>query len=316
MSRGRGAAVALVVVLLGAGLLKGFADKPKTDHRASVFSGGPEGLRVLYRLFARRGFTVDVHRVHDAAPTGPALFIIPPPARTRWRQREVDDVLAAVEAGELDVVVLCGNEQDGHAGLHYWLNTLKVECLVPDAELLPHAPGTLPAYKGTLEAATNGRLKIEAVNAVPAWVDEAGNVLVTRQRVGAGTVTVVGSASVFANDGIRGADNARVALLLAGERDRVIFDEAHHAPRQAAVIRTVLSRPGAQAGALALALLLPLSLLGFWPRRGDPPRKGDAHTAPAASRATAALAALYVEAAERSSSSPSSDSEGGPTGSG
>lgn len=301
--------VALVALLLGAILLKGLAKDGPSDPTASSRNGAPQGLLALALWLEGRG--VEVARRHgfeEELPTGPSLLVVPPPEGSAWTDAEVEAVLARVREGDVHVVVLCDEAAQRRQKLSAWLDALDVGCVPVEAQER-RASGTLPRFAHALFVRGGGRVQpaTEAAS-VPAWLDEEGHVVVTRERIGEGTVTVVGSATVVSNDGLAEAENAAffLGLLVAGAS--VVFDEAHHTFRSTSVLDEAFSGPGATVAAIALLLLVPAVLLGFAPRRGDPPPAPPADAFLAARSSAEALAALYLHAGvplpERSDEDP------------
>jgi hypothetical protein len=123
--------------------------------------------------------------------------------------------------------------------------------------------------------------------------------IVALRTIGKGTALVVGSATVIANDGIAQAENAAFLLDLAalGGGAPVVVDQRFHVPRaRTAFVSAAKKGAGPTTAAVALALLVPLSLLALAPRRGDLARTSLEDGAPAAEAQARALAALLDRA--------------------
>jgi hypothetical protein len=298
----RGSAPILVVtvglLLVAAVFLRGLEGGEAADPTVSIDNGAPAGTLALWRWLPQRGVDVEAWRDHRAPiGEGRALLVVPPPQVSRWRGEEADAVLARVEAGGLDVVLLCDEDRRRRRALEAWWTRLGVRCVAPDAATSRRARGTLPAFDAALFFRSATRVAPgDKHHAVPAWVDEDDHVVALRVAVGEGRVTVLSTSTLLSNDGIARADNARMFLGLIPEGGKVIFAEAHHNMRGADAIERAFSRTGPNVALAALVLLVPLVLLGFAPRRGDPPLGERRPPFLAARRSAEALAALYVRA--------------------
>lgn len=290
-------ALALAAVLLGALLLKGVAQEPPSDPTASTDNGAPAGWLALRLLLEERGVPLHLRRTGDEPwPEDAALLLVPPPELAAWRDSEVADVLARVRDGRLSLLVVCDEEPLRNRRAARLLGRLGFECVPGAGTPGVKARGTLPAYASTLfvEGSTRVRTSGDTV-AVPAWVDEAGGVVVLRRRFGEGSAAVLSSATVLANDGLALEENAAFLLSLVPPGG-VVVDESHHRVRGAEVLERAFGTTGPKVASLALLLLVPFVLLGFAPRRGDPPPV-EQGPEPFAARAQAyALAALYHRA--------------------
>lgn len=299
---------ALAALLVGALLLKGITKDGPRDPRASADNGAPQGLLALALLLEGRGVQVEKRRDFDEPfPEGRSLLVVPPPEGSAWREREVSAVLERVREGDVDVMVLCDEADVRTARLSAWLDALELRCAALEGEE-KRGRGTLPRYAAELFVRGGGRVELaEERSGVPAWIDDEGDAVVVRERVGAGAVTVVGSTTVVSNDGVAAEDNAGFFLSLVPEGARVVFDEAHHTVRSAAVLDEAFSGTGPKVALVALLLLVPAVLLGFAPRRGDPPAELPADTFLAARTAAEALAGLYLRAGVTLPESSSTD---------
>lgn len=289
---------AFFFVVVGALLLKGAAGEAASDPSASVDNGAPRGLLAARLLLERRAARVEVLRTHDALPsTSPALLVVPPPERARWREDEVAAALARVEAGALDVLVLCDEDDRRVRLLDAWTTALGVSCEAGDRGLPTTAVGVLPGSTETLRLRREGRVRAtEDVAAVPLFVDASGATRAALVARGAGRAYVFGSTTPFANDGLALDDDAAILLRLVGDR-AVAFAEAHHVPRGRDALAAAAAGVGPRTALLALALLVVASLLALAPRPGDAPRGDELDELPlgAASQARA-LAALLARA--------------------
>ncbi len=305
---GRIVVVTVLLVVLGAALIKGCGDAANTDPTASVTNGAPRGLLGLRLLLAAEAVPVVVRaRFDDPLPSstaGGALLVVPPPEGSEWSRADVDEALGRVKQGD-HLLVLCDDDEGvRNERLRPLLEAVGVECKRVDVpigdELLTRATGSMPAYAPPLYVRGTGR--VEPRPKAPAFVawSSGHDGVVVKRSLGAGMVSVVGSATVLANDGIAQAGNAAFLLAEAGGRT-VVVDERHHGSRRKiALIAAAARGTGPLTALFALALLVPLSLLSLAPRPGDPPRAGDdARGAPAAEAQARALAALLVRSRSR-----------------
>lgn len=299
------ASITVAIVFVGAAFLKGYARGTSNDPTVSTRNGAPRGLLALRLLLAARDVPTEVIASFDANVPGPAgahTFVIPPPERSAWTAEDVAALRAHVDAGD-DAVILCDDEPARNARLDALLESFGVECVRADIPLgesvQTTAAATLDGDARSLTVLGPGRVRVKTGQPMFPTFLAASDAVVVKGPLGAGVVTVVGSASAVANDGLAQGDNALFALkALRGNGRSVIIDERHHASRsRAAVFQSAMSGAGPLTGLLALVLLVPLSLLSLAPRPGDPPRDDDARTgAPAAEAQARALAALLVQA--------------------
>mgnify|MGYP001609786145 FL=1 len=294
----------VLLILLGVTLLKGSVALENDDPTASVANGAPRGLLALSLLFAARDAPVSVLRsFNDPAPADGTLLVVPPPERSSWTEQEAVALLAWVDRGGR-ALVLCDEDDARNRRLGALLEAVGVSCERVDVAIgdvaLTSAQGTMAGFARELAVRGAGRVRPKGPTpVVPAWRVGNDDVVIKRQ-LGAGLVTVVGSATVLTNDGLATADNAVFAL---DEQRRapaavVVFDERHHHLRHQGAWAAALTRGlGPLTALLALLLLVPLSLLGLAPRPGDAPRgEDDDDGAPAAAAQARALAALLARA--------------------
>jgi hypothetical protein len=306
----RALAVTLVVLVLGALLLKGTADVGDGNPIASVDNGAPRGLLALRLLYEKHGIAVQVLRepttslataLEGVDVSAGALVIEPPPEASSFLDDEAAQLLDDAEAHSADLLVLCDDEAPRTDRLKVLLGTLHVECVRPDDDVTIDdmttnaakvALGVLPAWRAALSVHGAGRVKV-TVPALPAWT--VGDDVIVADVLGKNTRRwVVGSATVLSNDGVVEGDNAAFALSLVPAGGTVVVDERHHRSRAGNTLALALTHgAGPLTGLLALLLLVPLSLLSLAPRPGDGP--GDDDDAPlvlAADRQARALAAF------------------------
>lgn len=293
-----------VLVLLGVTALRGSVQQENDDPTASVHNGAPRGLLALALLLEARGLPHQVLRsFDDPAPAEGALVVVPPPERSTWTDQEVRALLSFVDRGGR-ALVLCDEDASRNQRLAPLLDAVGVGCERAELALgdvaLTDARGTAPGFARALVVRGTGRLRMKGPTpVVPAWRVANDDVVVKRQ-LGDGLVTVLGSATVLANDGLAAGDNAAFLLDEVGRaaRPRVIVDERHHHLRRQGLWAAAFTRGlGPLTGALALALLVPLSLLALSPRVGDSPSADDEREgAPAAAAQARSLAALLARA--------------------
>lgn len=311
-------AIAVVVILVGGALLKGFGDQTTSDPTASVDNGAPRGFLALALLLRAQGRTVDVVRTFDEAVT-PApgdVVLVPPPEKSAWTEREASDLLAHVNRGA-HVVIACDDEEQRNDNLKALAVAAGIECRRADVaigdEASKRAVAALPGAPEPLSVRGTGRVRPRGGSpAFPAWSAGADAVVVKRP-LGQGSVTVLGSATIFANDGLAHDANAAFAMrelapsisqevsadgTVTTHTGRVVVDERHHRSRSRAAVLSAAAKGWGPWTALAgLALLVPLSLLMLVPRAGDAPRvEEERRGAPAAEAQARALAALLVHA--------------------
>lgn len=311
------AVLAVVVIIVGGALLKGCGDQGSSDPTASVHNGAPRGLLALQLLLASGASgtsppRIDVVSGFDDPPhiePGDAVLVTPP-ERSAWLRAEADALLEAAQRGA-HVVIACDDEELRNARLQPLLEAVGVECFRADVvlgdESVTRASGALYGASRDEPLFVRGTGRVRAHGDAPAfaaWTAGADAVVVKRAGLAGvsggkhgGSITVLGSATILANDGLGRDANAAFALReLAGAR--VVIDERHHHSRsRAAVLTAAMNGAGPITALLALMLLVPLSLLSLVPRPGDPPRSDEGvHGAPAAEASARALAALLRHA--------------------
>lgn len=299
-------ALGLLMLSVGALLIKGFAAETKSDPTASVQNGAPEGMLAWRMLLENH--QVKVTPIGDWQPLEDDTIEqvwVPPPQGSAWTPEEVRAILDDVNGGKLELVLLCDEDEARHRRLLAFENMLGVRCqnehegreLFTAEPPAQRARGTLPSYRATLEVTGTGRVNAPPeVLAIPAWVDEDQEVVVLRQPWGAGWVTVIGTTTLFANDGIARGDNAALAFTLLRDVRHIAFDEVHHSLRQNEVLARAFAGAAPRVAGFALLLLLPVVLLGFAPRRGEAPGPVPDDQFEAARTSVDALVALYARA--------------------
>ena len=313
----RAVAIAAGIVVVGGLLLQRTSPAARKDPVASVDNGAPRGWLLLRLLLDNgadndadngadndAGSDVDVIRdVKDEARLfahADGVVFEPPPERSAWSSAEAEALLRFADNGGR-VVVVCDPQKARRNRLGAVLARLQVTCFERDeAESPTLATSTLPGVPSPLLLRDRGRLKVaDSASALPLLVSgdaAAPDVVAVVFVVGKGDVVVVGSGTVFANDGLTEEHAAGFLRWLVGGR-HVVVDERHHRTRGSAVIgRAALQGPGPLTGFVALLLLIPLSLLAFAPRKGEfNDDDVDLDDAPAAAVRVRALAALLFE---------------------
>lgn len=295
-------AVTVAVVVVGGALLRS-AGGAGGDPAASVGNGGPRGLLGLGLLLAAEGTNVEVSSRFDLEPSAggaratsaPRVVLVPPPERTPWSETEAQQVLERVAAGHR-IVILCDEEEARTARLGALLAAVGAECFRADIAIGDDSVTTAASVfdEGTLFVRGAGRARPRPrAPLIPFFVAGTEAVVLIGPH-GAGDVVVVGSATVLANDGLAERGNAAFGLgTLAPPGAVVEVDERHHGSRASADWWAAAGRGlGPVTALVALALLVPLSLLSLAPRPGDAPPRDDGQGAPAALAQARALAAL------------------------
>ena len=250
-------------------LTAGTSDESGLSRSASIYDEGPGGATVLRRYLEANGVrTTSLQSDRFVIPAGvDAVFILG----------------ATEEIGAAELSVLRGHVRAG--------GTLVVasDLALTERSLLGAfgirragatvRPGEHEVASIALAAPLVRRVFVDvgiALDASPGGVTIASDgraAIVAATRDGAGNVYAVGTLAPFLNGTIGSADNARLALALAGAAlpGRVVaFDEFHHGVRAAPDALAVLtgSWPGR---ALLLAGALTFAFLAVTGRRLGPP---------------------------------------------
>jgi hypothetical protein len=297
--------VGSVMLMIGGALvIKACGDNATSDPIASVHNGAPRGLLALKLLLDADAIPVNVRmRARDPLPGGPLTMVVAPPETSAFTDAEVQEIMQRVRAGD-HLIILCDDaEGPRNHRLLPLLDTIGAECQRADVPLgdekATRAQGTMPGYGANLFVRGDGRVKAkEGAPVFPAWTSGSDE-LVDKRAFGDGLVTVIGSATILANDGLAQGDNAAFALAEIGSGRTVVFDERHHgSSSRAAFAAAAVHGTGPITALIATVLLLVLSLLSLAPRPGDPPRSDDdlVSGAPAAEAQARALASLLLQA--------------------
>jgi hypothetical protein len=315
--------LAALVLLLGTALLQRGGSGGPVDVVASTSNAQPRGLLLLGLLLSPTTITDSAALTAATAVVDDVVVLVPPPEHSAFSLAEGEQ-LRAIAARGARVVVACDGADERNRRLTSLLAGTNVACrALPRPESLEGALAVDVdiavdglADVGTVHVLDRGRVHVDddahgVVALVTEHTDTADHPVVVSVGVGAGEVVVVGSMSLFANDGLTRADNARLLERLLGERPRVVVDERHHRTRLGAVVgKARLQGPGPLTAAVCALLLLPLALLGALPRRGERLTDHDndaadisddvgtvtTSTHPHADTRTAGLAAMLVRA--------------------
>lgn len=224
-----GAAVALVALLLLAGILGTASEGAGMARRPSSYSASPEGLLAFRRLLQRLDLPVQVWRAPwEALPREqPALLIVATPLRRQPDRQERDALEAWIrEGGSLLVVDDATlierqprlNELLAAAdlGARQPLTDLDPATLAPSRPLLADARGTAAVPAG--EDLEGLRLHAEGTvdsgsMAVPLALDAAGQVVAAEATLGQGRIVRV-MGPLLANDQIAQGHHMEFALRL------------------------------------------------------------------------------------------------------
>lgn len=275
--------LAALVLLVGTALLQRGGSGGPVDVVASTTNGQPRGLLLLSLLLSPTTVTDTAALTAATAVVDDVVVLVPPPEHSAFSAAEGEQLRAIAERGAR-VVVACDGDDDRNRRLTSLLAGTNVACrALPRPETLEAAAAVVDVTiavdglsdVGTIELLDRGRVHInDDARGVVALVTEhtptADTPVVVSVGVGRGEIVVVGSMSVFANDGLGRADNARLLERLLAGRARLVVDERHHRTRLGAVVgKARLQGPGPLTALVCALLLLPLTLLGALPRRGE-----------------------------------------------
>ena len=228
----------------------------------SSYSTTPEGTAALAELLERHGRSVEQLRgsLADATPDPEAtVFVIGA------------DRLSSEETAVLEEFLAAGGRLVAGGPSPYWLEGVigGMPEWTPDGSdsLRPLVPAPEVRSVGTVEAEGFG-VWDRSSDALPLLGGEEGPMLVAR-RSGPGRALLLSDVSPIQNVGLRQADNAALALGLAGERGRkVIFVEGVHGFGET---RGLAALPSDWKWALAGLGLAALTMMWAIGRRFGPP---------------------------------------------
>ncbi|QDU22868.1 DUF4350 domain-containing protein [Urbifossiella limnaea] len=263
----------LVVALL-------FGGGPQKVDFGTSYDASPAGFRAAYLLLERLGYPVDRSR---RPPAGDAV---------RWVF--YPDHLTGKEATALDdwvrrggVVLLADDETEVAEKLGLPVVVSGGRAKVPEQfKGLPFAPefhkgDAFTARAPDVSHVLAGGTEVDGPPGADAWGTVGGRPLVTIHPRGRGEVWLLRRPDVFANDHLRGEDNAVLlcrladAMLAAHPDRRIAFDEFCHGLRDRPDVAELLFRPPVLWITLQALLLTALVLwhagVRFGPVRPDPP---------------------------------------------
>jgi hypothetical protein len=271
--------LAALVLLVGTALLQRGGTGGPIDLVASTTNGQPRGL-LLLSLALSPIVVTDTAALVNATTVdaiGDLVVVVPPPEHSAFSTAEGEQLRQLAERGAR-VIVACDGNVERNRRLTALLATTGVAChALPTANDAASDAVVVDelAEIGPIQLLDRGRLVIDdsalgIVTLVTQRTTAADHPVVVSVGVGAGEFVVVGSMSVFANDGLQRANNARLLERLLGNRRQIVVDERHHRTRLSAVVgKARLQGPGPLTAALCALLLVPLGLLGLLPRRGE-----------------------------------------------
>lgn len=302
MSATRVVLLTVLVVIVGAAVVKGTSDSGDKNPVASVANGAPRGLLALKLFLEARAVTVSVRRAPtDPAPLPGSVVLVPPPEASSISDAEVDALLAHARAGGT-LLVVCDDEELRTARLAPLLKRLGVECFTADVPLgdiaATSTTALLPAYARTLTVRGLGRARPGTNSGAVPFMHVGADPFAALRALESGRALVLGSATVLTNDGLAHRDNAAFLLdVVATSTNALQVDERLHVGRGSNVIALARARGlGPLTLFLGVLLLVPLALLSLAPRRGDLPTRAHADGPPAAAAQVSALAALLARA--------------------
>jgi len=281
---------------------------------ASAFNGGPSGLRGLYSAWRQFGFEVGIwRRPWSDLPSQAGLLVVASPffPRDEVSSAEARQLMAWVKAG--GCVLLLGGPEEllAAAGLrgpggHGYAPPTAAERRRP---LSPAAPTGLMTGVEQLSLSQERWRRVQSPAVVHAG-DRRGPALISRP-LGRGQIIALSDPSALTNRHLKEADNAVLAVNLAGvfsvrrldlaslAKGPVYFDEYHHGLREKRSLASVLVRPPLLWVTLQVVLAL-LLFLHAASRRFGPPAPLARERAHRASREyVAAMASLYQSAGAR-----------------
>ncbi|MBN9521426.1 DUF4350 domain-containing protein [bacterium] len=266
-----------VLLLAVVGLL--FGGGPEKVGYGTSYDASQGGFRAAYLLLDGLGYPVERSRR--------------PPAGGDVRWLLFPDKLGAKEATALDdwvrrggVVLLADDDPEVAAklGITVSVTGFRAPRPAPSAVQMPPAFRRGEAFTAVAPDVGHvlaGDAEVSGPPGIDTWGTVGGRPLVTVYARGRGEVWLLHRPDVFANDHLRGEDNAVLAcrladaMLAARPGTRIAFDEYCHGLRDRPDVMALLFRPpvlGVTLQALALtALVLWHAGVRFGPVRPDPP---------------------------------------------
>lgn len=257
---------------------------------SSTYGSGPTGLGVCYDYLDALGMEPARWERFDSLPQGGTL-VAAAPFYTAPTEEETVLVAEWVRTGGR--LVLVGQGAEALA------ERLGVDGLPTGGGDEPMTPRLPSAYtRGVEEVALGGdRLLVSDPSWVSHYRDLAGQGLVSR-LAGQGEVVWLASAYPLSNEGIGEADNAALAVLLAGgSGGQVAFDEYHHGYVTGGSMWDLLGS-GRRAAVVLVAIAVVAALVA-WSTRLAPPIERELAPWARTGAYASSLAELYRRAGAR-----------------
>jgi hypothetical protein len=260
-----GAALAAVAVYAGLVFLaRGYF--VTTAPGGSVFSGAPDGTRVLYDYLGKIGVKPQILQQFDKLPPTSATIVEVSPFPRAFTFAEGRALRTWVRSGGR--LVLVGTQVEGIPGLEAGPADLSIALLPGSShEETPILPAPFADGVRTIRVGTK-RLLADGPNWVTHFKDLRGQIVISR-AIEKGEVVWLSDPMPISNTGIGEADNARFATILAGRRPDVYFDEYHHGYVSGGGIWDRLG-DGGRVALLLLAAAVLVALLSTARRLGPP----------------------------------------------
>lgn len=285
------AALAVLAAFLVLGLLAdAFAPAP-SGPAGSAYATTPAGVAAWAELLARAGHPVGVLRVplSDARPpAGSTLVVLEVQSLTRAQAERLD---AFVRGGGRLIV----GASDPRAAVSALLTS--PPAWSPSGATLSRPLANAPEVAGVAQVRSLGTGAWQGGSGTVALLGGPDGSLLDAANLGAGRILALADASPLENGLLGSADNAQLALNLAGPRGRPVqFAESPHGYGQATGLAAFPTRWWALAIGLALAGGLWVLARG---RRLGPAEQAAAPAVPARSAYVDAVAAALVRARDR-----------------
>jgi len=280
-------AAALAVNVL-AGLIDAFAPSPG-GRPSSSFATAEEGFAAWAELAQRRRITVTAirERPRDAElPASGTLVVLDAPD---VEARDIGALKRFADGGGTLIV--------GGTGSGRWLGDLLGPTTPEHAAGGPRTARVLaPAREtaGVAEVRTDGRHHWTSVAGALPVLGEGDRALLVVLPAGRGRILALADSSPVRNRRLAQADNAALALALAG-RGPLVFAESLHGYGTATGLRAL---PAGARGALILLALAALAFLAAHGRRFGPPEADRRELAPPRAAYVDALAATIARTSE------------------
>lgn len=220
-----------------------------TSPDRSVFNNAPNGLSVWYRYLQALGTEPQTLQTFDTLPPKDAVLVIAGPFQADATPADAKKLSDWVRDGGR--LVLVGTEAGvlvDDLGLGVSPSSVEAN---GEAGLVPRLPTALTSGVHTVEPGID-RLLASGPEWITHFGDTAGQLLISGV-IGSGSVTWLAGPYPVSNTGIGRADNAELAVRLAGAgRIPAYFDEFHHGYVQGGGIWDRMSTGGRSAVVLLL----------------------------------------------------------------